>query len=126
MEAATLEQSSRDASPVFVAGGRHRSHAVRLAAATLGLLLAGWLTALAAGLIGFSPLPELTLPGDRRRPGPRGGPGTSTPAGHPARRRRPGVADRFVPGPGPRPAERKREFGRERPARCLRQRGGSR
>ena len=36
---------------------------VRLAAATLGLLLAGWLAALAAGLIGFSPLPELTLPG---------------------------------------------------------------
>jgi hypothetical protein len=49
--------------PVFVAGGRHRNHAVRLAVATLGLLLAGWLTALAAGLIGFSPLPELTLSG---------------------------------------------------------------
>ena len=63
MPAATLEQSSKDTSPVFVAGGRHRNHAVRLAAATLGLLLAGWLAALAAGLIGFSPLPELTLPG---------------------------------------------------------------
>jgi hypothetical protein len=63
MPAATIEQSSNDTSPVFVAGGRHRNHAVRLAAGTLGLLLAGWLTALAAGLIGFSPLPELTLPG---------------------------------------------------------------
>lgn len=63
MPAATIEQSSNDTTPVFVAGGRHRNHAVRLAAAILGLLLAGWLTALAAGLIGFSPLPELTLPG---------------------------------------------------------------
>jgi hypothetical protein len=62
MPAATIERSSNDTSPVFVAGGRHRNHAVRLAAATLGLLLAGWLTALAAGLIGFSPLPELALP----------------------------------------------------------------
>ena len=63
MEAATLEQSSGETSPVFVTGGRHRSHAVRLAAAALGLLLAGWLTALVAGLVGFSPLPELTFPG---------------------------------------------------------------
>lgn len=63
MPAGTIEQSSKDTMPVFVAGGRHRNHAVRLAAATLGLLLAVWLTALAAGLIGFSPLPELTLPG---------------------------------------------------------------
>jgi hypothetical protein len=63
MPAATIEQSSKDTTPVFVAGGRHRNHAARLAAATLGLLLAGWLAALAAGLIGFSPLPELTLPG---------------------------------------------------------------
>ena len=63
MPAGTIEQSSEEAMPVFVAGGRHRNHAVRLAAATLGLLLAGWLTALAAGLIGFSPLPELTLSG---------------------------------------------------------------
>ncbi len=63
MEASTLEQSSGDASPVFVAGGRHRSHAVRLAAATLGLLLAVWLAALVAGLVGFSPLPKLTFPG---------------------------------------------------------------
>lgn len=62
MPAATIEQSSKDTTPVFVAGGRHRNHAVRLAAATLGLLFAGWLTALAAGLIGFSPLPALTLP----------------------------------------------------------------
>ena len=46
---------------MFVAGGRHRSHAVRLAAIALGLLLAGWLAAIAAGLIGFSALPELTL-----------------------------------------------------------------
>ncbi len=63
MPAATIEQSSNDTTPVFVAGGRHRNHAVRLAAATLGLLLAGWLAALAAGLIGFSPLTKLTLPG---------------------------------------------------------------
>jgi hypothetical protein len=63
MPAATIEQSSKDTTPVFVAGGRHRSHAVRLTAATLGLLLAGWLAALAAGLIGFSQLPELALPG---------------------------------------------------------------
>jgi len=63
MPAATLEQSSKDTSPVFVAGGRRRNHAVRLAAATVGLFFAGWLVALAAGLIGFSPLPELALPG---------------------------------------------------------------
>jgi hypothetical protein len=63
MEAGTLEQSSTDALPVFVAGGRRRNHAVRLAAATLGLLIAAWLVALAAGLMGFSPLPKLTLPG---------------------------------------------------------------
>jgi hypothetical protein len=63
MEAGTLEQPSTDALPVFVAGGRRRNHAVRLAAATLGLLLAAWLVALAAGLMGFSPLPKLTLPG---------------------------------------------------------------
>jgi len=62
MPAATIDQSSKEAMPVFVAGGRYRNQAVRLAAATLGLLFAGWLTALAAGLIGFSPLPELTLP----------------------------------------------------------------
>jgi hypothetical protein len=63
MPAATLENSSNDRAPVFVSGGRRRTHAVRVAAATLGLLLAGWLFALAGGLIGFSPLPELALPG---------------------------------------------------------------
>jgi hypothetical protein len=63
LPAGNIEQSCNDTTPVFVAGGRHRNHAVRLGAATLGLLLAGWLTALAVGLIGFSPLPELTLPG---------------------------------------------------------------
>jgi hypothetical protein len=63
MEAANLEQSSGDTSPVFATGRRHRNHAVRLAAATLGLLLAGWLAALIAGLVGFSPLPKLTFPG---------------------------------------------------------------
>ena len=63
MPAATLENSSNDRAPVFVSGGRRRTHAVRVAAATLGLLLAGWLVALAGGLIGFSPLPELALPG---------------------------------------------------------------
>ncbi|MEK6271554.1 MAG: hypothetical protein AABM42_02775 [Actinomycetota bacterium] len=75
MPAATIEQSPKDTSSVFVTGGRHRNHAVRLAAATLGLLLAGWLAALAAGLIGFSPLPELTLPGTgsvRSAPAPPG------------------------------------------------------
>src|SRR5688572_30401932 len=63
MEAATLEQSSGDTRPVFVTGRRHRSHAVGLAAATVGLLLVGWLAALIVGLAGFSPLPELTFPG---------------------------------------------------------------
>jgi hypothetical protein len=63
MPAATLENSSNDRAPVFVSGGRRRTHAVRVAAATLGLLLAGWLVALAGGLIGFSPLPALRLPG---------------------------------------------------------------
>ena len=63
MPAAILEQSSEPTSPVFVAGGRRRNLGVRLIAAALGLLLAGWLAALAAGLIGFSPLPELALPG---------------------------------------------------------------
>ena len=63
MPAATLEHSSKDHAPVFVSGGRRRTHAVRVAAATLGLLLAGWLGALAGGLIGFSPFPKLALPG---------------------------------------------------------------
>jgi hypothetical protein len=63
MPAATLENSSDVGAPVFVSGGRRRTHAVRVAAATLGLLLAGWMVALAGGLIGFSPLPELRLPG---------------------------------------------------------------
>src|SRR3954452_14575326 len=63
MPAATLENSSKDGAAVFVSGRRHRTHAVRMAAATLGLLLAGWLVALAGGLIGFSPLPELRLSG---------------------------------------------------------------
>ena len=49
--------------PVFVTAGRHRHHAVRLAAATVGLLLAGWLAALLVGLVGFAPLGELPLPG---------------------------------------------------------------
>jgi hypothetical protein len=63
MPAATLENSSNDRAPVFVSGGRRRTHAVRVAAATLGVLLAGWMFALAGGLIGFSPLPELRIPG---------------------------------------------------------------
>ena len=63
MPAATLEHSSKDHAPVFVSGGRRRTRAVRVAGATLGLLLAGWLGALAGGLIGFSPLPKLALPG---------------------------------------------------------------
>ena len=81
MEAANLEQSSADASPVFVTGGRRRNHAVRLAAAALGLLLAGWLAALAAGLVGLSPLPELTLPGTGAARAPAVAPdGVSRPA----------------------------------------------
>jgi hypothetical protein len=54
--------SSTDGLPIFVASGRGRKHAVRLAATTVGVLLAAWLAALAAGLIGFAPLPQLTLP----------------------------------------------------------------
>src|SRR5437773_1126653 len=60
---ATIEQSTVEQAPVFVSDGRGRNHAVRVAAAALGLLLAGWLAALGAGLIGFSALPELALPG---------------------------------------------------------------
>jgi hypothetical protein len=68
MPAAIFEHSSPDEHvPVFVADGRRRHHAVRLAAATVGLLLAGWLAALAGGLIGFAPLPELALPGAGQR-----------------------------------------------------------
>jgi hypothetical protein len=63
MPVATLEQSTAERSPVFVANGRRRNHGVRVAAATLGILLAGWLAALAAGLIGFAPLPKLAVPG---------------------------------------------------------------
>jgi hypothetical protein len=59
----TIEQPTADRTPVFVSDGRGRNHAVRVAAATFGLLLAGWLAALAAGLIGFSGLPKLALPG---------------------------------------------------------------
>ena len=98
MPAATLEQSSRDTSPVFVAGGRRRNHAVRLAAATLGLLLAGWLAALAAGLVGFSPLPKLTLPGTGSAQTAPAPPEQGAQAGGGARRRRPRIADRFAPG----------------------------
>ena len=63
MPAATLEYSSKDRAPVFVSGGRRRTRAVRVAASALGLLLVGWLVAMAAGLVGFAPLPELALPG---------------------------------------------------------------
>jgi hypothetical protein len=48
---------------VFVSGGHRRSRAVRVAVGALGVLLAGWLLALVAGLVGFTPLPELALPG---------------------------------------------------------------
>jgi hypothetical protein len=71
MPAAIFEHSSSDEhAPVFVADGRRRHHAVRLAAATLGLLLAGWLAALVGGLVGFAPLPELALPGTGQREAP--------------------------------------------------------
>jgi hypothetical protein len=63
MPVATLEHSSKDRAPVFVSGGHRRARAVRVAASALGVLLAGWLVALAAGLVGFTPLPELALPG---------------------------------------------------------------
>ena len=126
MEAATLEQSSGDTSPVFVAGGRHRSHAVRLAAATLGLLLAGWLAALVAGLVGFSPLPELTFPGTGAARAPAAAPEQGS---RPAVERDAGtqaspVASRR--GAGRRPGECGRECRRERRAPRLGQRGGSR
>jgi hypothetical protein len=71
------EGSSTNPIPVFVAEGRHRHHAVRVAGATLGLLLAGWLAALAAGLIGFAPLPAISLPGVKQaKPAPVAQPGT--------------------------------------------------
>jgi len=57
------EGSSTEAIPVFVAEGRRRHHFVRLFGATLGLLLAGWLAALATGIVGFAPLPAIPLPG---------------------------------------------------------------
>jgi hypothetical protein len=58
------EGSSTNPLPVFVADGRRRQNAVRLLGATLGLLLAGWLAALATGIVGFGALPALPLPGD--------------------------------------------------------------
>jgi hypothetical protein len=71
MPAATLEESSGDRAPVFVAGGHGRTHAVRVGAAGLGLLLAAWLVALTAGLAGFSSLPQLAVPGsDASQPAP--------------------------------------------------------
>jgi hypothetical protein len=72
------EGSATDHMPVFVAGGRRRHNAVRLAGTTLGLLLAGWLAALAAGVIGFGPLPGLSLPGaDHANPAPAGDAGST-------------------------------------------------
>ena len=94
-------------SPVFVAGGHRRAHAVRLAAATLGLLLAGWLAALAASLVGFSPLPELTLSRHRRAPGAaRGGAGAGGAGGGGARRRPPRLVDRLASRAGRPPGKR--------------------
>jgi hypothetical protein len=49
--------------PVFVAEGPGRAHLVRLVAATGGLLLACWLAALAAGLVGLAPLSLLPFTG---------------------------------------------------------------
>ena len=64
MPAAKFEPNlSTDGLPVFVAEGRRRQNAVRLVKITIGLALAGWLAALAAGLTGFAPLPLLPLPG---------------------------------------------------------------
>jgi hypothetical protein len=65
---ATLDAASADALPIFVAGGRLRHHAVRMAAGALALLLAAWLAALTAGLIGLSPLPKLGFPSGSDRP----------------------------------------------------------
>lgn len=69
------EGSTTNPTPVFVADGRRRHNGVRLLGATLGLLLAGWLAALATGIVGFAPLPALPLPSS--------GPSDTAPATHP-------------------------------------------
>ena len=69
------EGSSTNPVPVFVADGRRRHHAVRLLGGTLGLLLAGWLAALAVGIVGVGSLPAI--------PFPDGGPPNTAPAPHP-------------------------------------------
>jgi hypothetical protein len=63
MPAGALEHSDMDQLPVFVAVGQRRRHAAKFIAPAFGLLLLGWVVALAAGLVGFSPLPKLPIPG---------------------------------------------------------------
>jgi hypothetical protein len=91
------EGSTTNPIPVFVAEGRRRHHAVRLAGATLGLLLAGWVAALAVGLIGLAPLPAISLPGaNQAKPAPVVPPNAG--ASHPQVTNGPPVAAREVEG----------------------------
>jgi hypothetical protein len=55
--------ASTDRHPVFVDDGRRRNQVGRLATTTFGLMLAAWLAALAAGVIGSGPFPQLSLLG---------------------------------------------------------------
>ncbi len=48
--------------PIFVSTGDGRNRAVRMAIALAGLLIVGWLAALAAGIVGFDSLPRLLIP----------------------------------------------------------------
>jgi hypothetical protein len=62
MPAGILEpDASTEGHPVFVDDGQRRNRAGRLATTTFGLMLAAWLAALAAGLIGPGPFPQLAL-----------------------------------------------------------------
>jgi hypothetical protein len=64
IHAAMLEpDASTDGQPVFVDDGRRRNQVGRLATTTFGLMLAAWLAALAAGVIGAGPFPQLGLLG---------------------------------------------------------------
>ena len=105
MEATTLQQPQMPdgvsptpspqpaGTPVFVAEDRRRHYAVRLAIAGFGLCLMAWLAALVAGLAGFSPLPELGLPGGESHPAAHNAPAITPPvAGHAAPRGLAGTA----------------------------------
>jgi hypothetical protein len=56
-------EASTDRHPVFVDDRRVRNRVGRLATTAFGLLLAAWLAALAAGVIGSGPFPQLALLG---------------------------------------------------------------